>query len=277
VTISVIWQEDGWLWCAADTRLVAGPNDITTTETAAKIYAIPVGISVFGDDGFPRKPNAWMQYGFTYAGAVMPATMTALTASTLLQNLLRTSDLAEPPAFEDIAQFICRLADRFMKERRNFARSESKDEGVFSAAFFGWCQIEQRHKVALIEGRIEGGFRAELQYPEPPKTDGEPWVVLGSAAKKFEQELVAYRDIEPRITLRQPRRVIEKMVADGADPTVGGATSIAAAHPHGFDLFYSVEAITLGLPQAQRIFNGLDLDTEIGQVGNYYVGMIGLD
>jgi hypothetical protein len=44
MTIAVIWQEDGFQWCAADTRLVAA-DDEPTTEIATKIYAIPVVVS----------------------------------------------------------------------------------------------------------------------------------------------------------------------------------------------------------------------------------------
>jgi hypothetical protein len=73
-----------------------------------------------------------------------------------------------------------------------------------------------------------------------------------------------------------PRRVIDKMVAEGQDRTVGGATSIGAAHEHGFELFYAVEPVTPGQPAARRIFNGLDLDTEVGQVGQYVVAANGI-
>src|SRR5208282_160004 len=76
VTIAVVWQEDGFQWCAADTRLVAGDDDRPATEIAAKIYAIPVVVSAMGN-GFPGQPHYWTQYGFVYAGAALPAAMTA--------------------------------------------------------------------------------------------------------------------------------------------------------------------------------------------------------
>jgi hypothetical protein len=98
VTIAVVWQEDGFQWCAADTRLVAGDDDQRATEIAAKIYAIPVVVSAMGN-GFPRQPHYWTQYGFVYAGAALPAAMTAVTASTLLQKLTRPGDRANPPTF----------------------------------------------------------------------------------------------------------------------------------------------------------------------------------
>lgn len=272
MTIAVIWQEDGLQWCAADTRLVAGPADETTTEIASKIYAIPVVVGALDLELEARQPHYWTQYGFVYAGAVLPASMTAVTASTLLQKLARPGERANPPTFEEIAALVHRLSKRFMEDRTRFG-----GDGIFSAAFFGWCPHEERYKVACINGRNDAGsFRVELTYPSPPENDGDPWLVLGSGASAFRETLASYRSTEKHITRRIPRRVIDRMVAEGPDPTVGGATSIGAAHKHGFELFCAVEPITPGEPAARRVFNGLDLDTEIGQIGQYIVNAPGL-
>ena len=271
MTIAVVWQEDGFQWCAADTRLVAGDDDRLATEIAAKIYAIPVVVSAMAN-GFPRQPHYWTQYGFVYAGAALPAAMTAVTASTLLQNLTRPGDRTSPPTFEQIAEFVCRLAKRFMTERRQFG-----SDGIFSAAFFGWCPHEAIYKVAHINGRDDaGGFRVELTYPAAPRVDGDPWLKLGGGAKMFDLTLAEYRNTEKHISKRIPRRVIDKMVTDGPDRTVGGATSIGMARQNGFELFYAIEPVTPGQPEARRIFNGLDLDTEIGPIGQYQVAIMGL-
>lgn len=92
MTIAVIWQEDGLQWCAADTRLVAGGDNETTTEIATKIYAIPVVVGALDLELKPRQPHYWTQYGFVYAGAALPASMTAVTPSTFLQKLARPGD-----------------------------------------------------------------------------------------------------------------------------------------------------------------------------------------
>jgi hypothetical protein len=272
MTIAVIWQEDGFQWCAADTRLVAGSDDKPTTEIAAKIYAIPVEVRALDLELEPRAPHYWTKYGFVYAGAALPASLTAVTASTFLQSLARPGGRGDPPTFEQIAELVRRLAKRFMEERNRFG-----SDRLFSAGFFGWCPHEMKYKIAHLDGRDDaGGFRVELSYPAPPETDGDPWLKLGSGASMFESELAAYRATESAITKRVPRRVIEKMVAEGQEPTVGGATSIAAAHQHGFELFYAVEPVTPGQPEARRIFNGLDLDTDVGQVGQYIVAAYGI-
>lgn len=279
MTIAVIWQEDDLLWSAADTRLVAGVDNKTTTEIAAKIYSIAVSTSAFDPSLDPslaglerRQPHYWTQYGFVYAGAALPASQTAVTASTLLQNLARPGDRWNPPTFEDISKLVRRLAHRFMADKRQFAdERQPKDDGLFSAAFFGWCPHASQYKVAYIDGRNDaGGFRVELSYPPCPQTEGEPWLVLGSGKKTFDSTLAEYRRNEQHITKRIPRRVIQRMVSEERDSTVGGATSVGAAHQLGFELFYAVEFVK-GQQTAHRIFNGLDLDTEIGPVGQYIV------
>jgi hypothetical protein len=60
------------------------------------------------------------------------------------------------------------------------------------------------------------------------------------------------------------RRVVDTMVADGQEPTVGGATSIGLARKFGFDLCSAME------PDARLVLKGLDLKTEVGKVGEYY-------
>jgi hypothetical protein len=273
MTIAVIWQEDGFQWCCADTKLIAPPNNEPTTEIAAKIYAIPVVVRALDLEGLARQPHYGTQYGFVFAGSALPASMTAVTASTLLQQLARPGSRGDPPTFEQLAQLVHRLAKRFMEDSHRLLGYEL----AFSAAFFGWCPHELKYKIAQIDGRNDAGiFRVELFYPPPPQSEGDPWLVLGSGAATFKATLDVYRDTEPHISKRVPRRVVDKMVSDGSDPTVGGAISIGAAHQNGFNLYYAVEPIVSGQPAARRIFNGLDLDTEIGQVGEYVVAAYGL-
>jgi hypothetical protein len=262
MTLAVIWQEDGKQWCVADTRLVGG-NDRPTMEIAPKLFAIPVVVTALDSDYDSYEPHYRTQYGFVYAGAALPASMTAATASTFLQKLARPGR-RDPPTFEQIAELVHRLAKRFMADRRQFG-----SEGIFSAAFFGWCPHAMKYKIAHIDGRNDAGsFRVELSYPPPPQTDGDPWLVLGSGAPMFTSALAAYRSTERNITKRYvPRRVVDKIVSDGQEPTVGGATSIGMAHKYGFELCCAIEP---GTPE-RVTFNGLDLETEVGDVGQYFV------
>lgn len=279
MTIAVVWQEEGRLWSAADTRLVAGTQDRPTTDIASKIYSIPIAVAAFGPDGFLRKPHYWTQYGFVYAGAALPASMTAIMASTLLQKLARPGVQVSQPRFEDISELVFRLAKRFMGERQALLPEDRRraDDGLFSAALFGWCVYECRYKVAHIEGsKIMDRWEARLNFPTRPSVDGDPWLVLGTGAQKFNPMFDEWRSSGQAITKLVPRRVIEQMVLEGADPTVGGATSLGMAHEFGFELFCGLEKTQPNGPGARLVFNGLDLESEIGQVGEYLVLINGM-
>lgn len=149
-------------------------------------------------------------------------------------------------------------------------------DGLFSSGFFGWCPFDNDFKVAHIEGRDDGGFRVEMSFPAAP-TDHQPWLILGSGANSFKSAFETYRPEDYHgVTDGIPRRIVDKMVADGPDRTVGGATSIGFAYENGFTLCYAVEPITPGQPEARRVFNGLDLDIDIGEVGGYIVAARGI-
>ncbi|RWG11360.1 MAG: hypothetical protein EOQ55_28620 [Mesorhizobium sp.] len=248
-----------------------GVEDRPTTEIPCEIYALPVAISAQDPGGDIRASHYWTRYGFVYAGSALPASMTAVTASTFLQNLVRQGDRDNPPPFEALAGLVFRLAQRFMQESRRYGM-----DGKFSAAFFGWSPYESDYKVAHIDGRDDGGFRVELSMPDQPIGNGEPWLVLGNGAGTFRSTLATYKASKDGAESRVPLRIVEKMVAGDTDPTVGGSASVAAAHEHGFEMFYSVRSGAAGQQASHRLFNGLDLDDEVGTVDQYFVAARGI-
>lgn len=272
MTIAALWREDEFLWCAADSRLTVGDRKSqTTTDMMGKIFSIPLAVRAFGDDGLLRAPHYRTQYGFTYAGSASPALMTAATASTFFQNLARPGGQSNPPRFEQVAESLTRIAERFMRERRRLGAN-----GLFSAAFFGWCPHSNSYKIAHIDGRDDAGFRVELSYPSSPNSDGEPWLLLGDGQSSFNDRFSNWSSADSGVSSRIPRRIIEIMVADESIPTVGGSVSMGVAFPGGFDLFCSVEPIVSGHSAARRIFNGLDLDEDVGGIDGYIVATTGL-
>ncbi len=267
MTIAVIWKEAGHLWCAADSRLVAGEQDQTVTESVAKIFSIPIIVHAQDYEGFLRAPHYWTQYGFVYAGSTAAASMTAITATTLLQQLARQGDRTSPPRFEEIAGFVRNLAERFMKERRQFG-----GDGTFWSAFFGWCPHAETWKVAHIYPHGDAGnFRVELQYPPAPERDGAAWLVLGSGQQTFEGTRADLLSEGKLPSKHEPRLVIEKMISEQRDRTVGGTISIGAAHKSGFSLFHSEVPDPWDTTGRLRVFNGIDLDREVGEVFPYHV------
>lgn len=240
-----------------------GEANKVITEVGSKICGVTMTVSDMPTPDFVRPPHYWTRYGFVFAGATAPATTTAITAASLLQSLARPGGQGNPPRFEEIAEFVSRLARKFMAERRPFDA-----DGLFSAGFFGWCPFEKIFKIAYIDGRDDGVFRVDLSYPEQPASKAEPWLVLGSAKASFWK---AYRDQNVALgqTRWRPRRVIEHMVAQGNDPTVGGSTSVAAAVPNGLEFYATVEPNAPGGSDDRRVFNGLDLEHDVGALAQY--------
>lgn len=267
MTVAVIWEEEGLLWCAADSRLVAGKDDQTVSEMAAKIHSIPIVVHAQVPDGNLRMPHYWTQYGYVYAGSAAAASMTAITSATLLQQLAREGGQTNPPRFEEIAELVRKLAQRFMTERRQLG-----GDGSFWSAFFGWCPHDEKWKIAQMNPHDEGrNFRVELQYPEAPKEHGAPWLVLGSGKKVFDAVLAAHLEKSTSASKHVPRLIIEQMINEDLDKTVGGTVSTGAAHHHGFILFHSEVVGPWDSSDRRRIFNGLDLDRDVGGVFPYYI------
>lgn len=276
MTIVAVWKELDHLWCVADTRITSEPNDRIRSEVTAKIHAIPILASAYDPEVSAeeaifnaREHHYRMAYGFAFAGSASPASQAAATASTLLQRLMRPGPRSNGPTFESVAELIYRLSNRFMIEARRFSPGE-EDAGLFTVALFGWCHHAERFKVAKIEGRSDyGPFRLELSYPTEPAVQKDPWLVLGSGAAAFNAEFQKIRSAARPMKF-VPRAAVEAMVRSGADRTVGGAISLGVAHHRGFELIETTEA---QLDGAQfRTFNGLDLDNEVGPVGEYHVG-----
>lgn len=267
MTVAVIWKEEDHLWCSADSRLVAGPQDGVVTEMVAKIHSIPVSVHAQDEQGFFRVPHYWTQYGFVYAGSAAPASMTAITASTLLQQLARRGDRTSPPHFEEIAELVRKLAKNFMCERRHFGQ-----DGRFWSALFGWCPHAEDWKVAHISPHGDAdNFRVELQFPQAPDSDGKPWLILGTGKSVFETTYTALQAEGLSASRHVPRLVIEKMVNEALDRTVGGTVSTGAAHRNGFVLFHSEDVDPWEGAKPIRIFNGLDLDRDVGEVFPYQI------
>lgn len=199
MTIVVIWQEAGMQWCAADTRTIAGAEDKPTAEMAAKIFSIPIVTAAADLEGVGRTPHYRSQYGFAFAGSPLTASTTAVTAATLLQRLVRPGDKMGPPLFEEVAEFVHRIATAFMSDRYYRAEHRWRADTLFSAGLFGWCPYEKKYRLAHIAGRDDGGFRVDLNYPARPMVDGEPWLVLGDPAPIFNELLRSIESQSARV------------------------------------------------------------------------------
>ncbi|WP_439579665.1 hypothetical protein [Elioraea sp.] len=271
MTIVAIWQEGAFLWTAADTRIVTGSGNVKT-DSGSKIFSIPIICFQPDSEGFFRIPSYNTTYGFAFAGSVLPASMTAITAATLLSALIPTSESRAPPCFEHIAVLFERLAGRFMQEHY---RAHSIPDALFSAALFGWCGYERIFKVAHISGH-NGRYNAEvaLTYTSP-RHDTEPWLVLGSGKIDFDYELRELQSSKEPSAGRLPLRAIERMIGKGK-LDIGGAISVGITTCSGFRPFLRVAPRKSGKSEAGRFYNGIDVDNELGLIGHYCVGNAGI-
>lgn len=265
MTIAAIWKSGEVVYGASDTRIVSGESNSVSDEITSKIFSIQIVVHEIRQGSFVHLLHYRNQLGFIYAGSALPATMTAIMSSTLLQNLTRAGDRVDPPSFEEISELVSRLAKRFMSERRTYRGS-----GIFQAGLFGWCPRSESHRVAFIDGRDDAGtFRVELSYPPEPDADDEPWLVIGGAREKFNDLIIKRNEWLNSYESLNPIKVIRYMINNALDDTVGGSISIGMAHRLGFQLCYSCEPHVVGSPEARTIFNGLDIDRDIGKVGPY--------
>jgi len=273
MTIVAVWEEDGHGWMAADTRF-ANDSGTITSDSGAKLYSLPIRCHRPGGDGSLRVAHWWSSYGFAFAGAVLPASMTAVTASTLLQQLVGPANTQLPPRFEEIAEFVRSIASKFAREHYD---AHQREGALFSAGMLGWCPYDEKFKVAHISPFDGGGgtFDMKVTFPAAPQS-GEAWLLLGSEGAKLSFDLEYQQVAHSRA--RRPILAIENMIAKNGS-LVGGALSLAVCQPSspaGVTLLYRLLPQVPGAPAARRVFNGIDLDKELSQVGNYQVGVIGL-
>ncbi|WP_421695020.1 hypothetical protein [Aestuariivirga sp.] len=282
MTIVAIWHEaaDDALWAVADTRisfpLQSGGTQVRT-EIGAKLLLLPTVCRRIATQTnlFPA-PHFWRTYGFAFAGDVLPAILTHAHASTFLQNLVNVTT-ADPPMLREVADMVRRVATRVSREML----TNDMAYGRFECSIFGECPHSNRFEVYGITPLTRPDDESKLVCNDPYK-EGLP-ILLGDAKEQFNLAYEQYqRDGDPEgRTLRLPKRAIERIISEGVG-TVGGSLSIGmvchayALHERSFQLLRWLQPIERGKPQAICTFNGMDVDSEIGQVGPCIIGMLGM-
>jgi len=279
MTIVAVWYEpqDKLLWAVADTRISQRGQSggvIVSTESGAKLLPLPVVCRVLGqDDGFLVAPYYTSNVGFVFAGSALAAGQTYLTAVTLLQNLA-TLGVKNPPVLKDIAELVRRLAERFCREVLSGAAG---GHGTFEACIFAWCQHNKRYEIHTLKPDNDAGHFAIKMTSCVPR-DEDDVVLLGSGAKEFRTRLAEIRktgDATGR-KLRAPKLAVEAMIREESVDDVGGSLSIGFCSEHNFNLCSWVSPKVMGQPAARRTLNGIDLDTEVGLVGDLIVAGVGV-
>jgi hypothetical protein len=265
MTSVAIWPEGANVWAVADTRISASSGGIHT-DSGAKI--LPIAISCFfpGVSGFFDKQAYRSTLGFAYAGSTLSALMTYSATSACLHSLC-TPDTSARLNLRDAAYLVERLAQHYLIEIGS----------LFEVAFFGFCPTEQRLMVFSIRPTIEHG-RYVMRVSESDITAPGCVTLLGDKKDEVSARIAAMRGVigSDGRSGRDPKRALEEIVAERAFQSIGGSMQIGIATIAGFSLYHAVQAVERGKPEAFRSYLGMDLDRDIGNVGDWLINLPGM-
>lgn len=268
MTIAVVWQEENALWAVADTRLSAQGTATAQriTDHGPKLFPLAVTVRVPGSSGFFNQTKLQTSIGYLYAGYNGPALATHSLCSAVLQSLI-TSDNRVPSLCE-IANFICSLAQRYMRDWAECWPNHWK----FTVLIFGWCTINRQLQTYKLAASIEGRILVTMQ-----RLDTLNPVAIGSGVEEFAKQLEMLRSGSDafRRTARLPLLAVEQLVARNARDDVGGDVQIGYVTSAGLQILGRVRPVTPGQPKAKMTFLGID-ELELGDVGPCRVGLSGI-
>lgn len=164
-----------------------------------------------------------------------------------------------------------RLGTRFGREA---AGSRSSPALQLEIVVFGWCPVLQRYAVYSLSPDMAADPLSLIVKETFPQTNQEI-TLLGSGAAEASERIAKLR--AQGVSWRAPHIAVRQMVTGGDTPDVGGSWSIGFSNRiMGFMHFAAVVPVPGGGSKFMTSLNGIDTDQEIGQVGNYVVGLVAL-
>ncbi len=246
MTIVVYSRMGGALQVVADTRISG--DDHVYTDAGPKLLLLHLQSRRAKIADAPPDLRH-RTYGFAYAGSSLAALSAYAVVANCLANLVRYGDQVFPSVF-DVARMMAGAADRYIAESKPPARPL-----MFEGLVFGACEVEGAHVAVMIEPRlIDGKWCAEVQR-EPV---GYPNVIgmLGqgkSFLRRANQWEKSGREFDPH-------GIIDEMIEDPAERTVGGTRQVAISA--GLD----VEIVPVAVPSGEgarlkTLLTGVDVST----------------
>jgi len=260
----------------ADTRIIRGVGDVLT-EHGPKILPVRVHGRRPGESGFFDKDAFQFDVGFAYSGATLPALSTQALATALLGNLVGPTGI--PPSMAEIAYFISDISAEYMYEVGQL----NGYNALFSAIVFGFCHATQQLRGFEIKPRLNHSpFVCDII--EHPLHQNDSIVVIGSCPDLLRQRVDADRDaaiargdVHPIIDMDRPTRVLQALINENADPSVGGMIQQGWATAAGFEIVAKANPIT-PRPPSPRNFGlfvlGFDI-MDMQRVGPNFVNLMG--
>jgi hypothetical protein len=271
MTIAAVWRHGDRLFAVADTRIVRSPGNVLT-EHGPKLLPIGISCKKPGPSGFFDREAYRTNIGFAYAGGTLPALSTHALANALLQKLV-AADGAPPPDLAQVATAIRELAWYYMREVGELSGAAA----LFSTILFGFCAATGRFRAFELKPDVSSGS-LKINIHEHDVGSDEALVVIGSRPDLLRERVAKMRiEAHPAIHDDLPRRALRNLIAEDADPTIGGSVQYGWATIVGFEPIASGEPIIPALPSGRNITSsvlGFDIMT-FPPVRHYHFSMAG--
>lgn len=101
-------------------------------------------------------------------------------------------------------------------------------------------------------------------------------IVLGSGGKLVLEGVTQMRANGASTSTHLPKWVMQGIVRQGVKDDVGGSMAIGIANALECRLYRLASPIASGQPGLKMTYNGIDIDAEVGLVGQYMVGLHGM-
>jgi hypothetical protein len=277
MTLVAVWRAENRLMSIADTRIIIRGTGNVLTEHGPKILPLKVRGRRPGASGFIDQDAFQFDIGFAYSGATLSALSAHALASALLGNL--AGPTGSPPSMTEIAYFIGRVSAEYMREVGQL----NGNGALFSAIVFGFCHVTHQLRGFEIKPRLNHSpFTCDIV--EHPLQQNNSIVVIGSRPDLLRERIEADReaaiergDTHPILDMDRPTRVLQTLIDEEVDPSVGGIIQQGWATPAGFELVAKMRPITPRPPSPRNaglFVLGFDI-MDIQQIGANIISLIG--
>jgi hypothetical protein len=261
----------------ADTRIIRSVGNVLT-EHGPKILPIRIQGRQPGPSGFFDQDAFQTDIGFAYSGATLSALSAHALASALLGNLAAQTG-TPPPSMSEIAFFIGGVSAEYMREVGQL----NGNNALFGAIVFGFCHATRQLRGFEIRPRLNHSpFTCDVV--EHDLQQNNSIVIIGSCPDLLRRRIEVDRaaaieqgNIHPVIDIDRPARVLQALIDEGADPSVGGMIQQGWATAAGFEVVAKLRPITPRPPSSRNAglfvlgFDAMDVQ----QIGDYAVLLTG--
>jgi hypothetical protein len=280
MTLVAVWKAAyDCLMAIADTRISREAENVLT-EHGPKLLPTAIVCRQPGASGFSNKEVYRADIGFAYSGSTLSALATHALANTMLSNLV-SSPGTPPPSIEEVALAIGGVSADYMREVGQLSGSD----GLFKAIVFGYCAHQSKLRVFTLTPDVSSRTLVvhvdehQLATIEIGGTAAASTVVIGTAPELLTDAIDAYLAAAKAriVAFNAPKRVLQKLIDEGANEAVGGSVQQAQATEFGFQIMSTAAPITPRPPSTRNtglFVLGHDID-DMQYIGSHRVSLRG--